>query len=148
MNNLVVIESGDLPELKQLYDVQKPLHATTTVLIDHFIKRFNKKPEWTKIVKFFSLNYDWKTTGSFVMINDRDDQIMFNTLEPAPFPSLHKIFELLHFDKPFELFADEIFETLLFDVIRKHDLEIVFNRKMKATLNEIDNEIDKQIHVE
>lgn len=125
MNNLVTIEEESLYELKKLYEVDKPLHVATTVAIGHFIKRFEKKPRWKEMVQFMSLDDNWRQTGTFVMVNGHDDVILFNTLEPAPYESLHKTLDLLHYDKPMSPeFFREIFRPIVLDVIRKKDLEI------------------------
>ncbi len=132
MDKLIVIERGRLPELKKLYDVHKPLHVATTVLIDHFIKRFDQKPEWTKTAKFFTLNDDdCKRTGTFVMVNGHDNCILFNTLELAPYKSLHKVLGSLNFEKPYDFFVRDDFATVMWDVIRKQNLQITFSVNVK-----------------
>lgn len=128
MDALTIIRQEDLLDLKNLYEADKPLHVVTTVAIGHFIERFKKKPEWTNIVKFWSLNDSWKETGTFVMINANDDHILFDTLEPAPHKSLHSILDLIDYVKPmvFICFRD-IFRPVVLDVIRVQNLEITFD---------------------
>lgn len=129
MDDLTLIQKEDLVYLKKLYEVDRPLHVVTTVAIGHFIARFAKKPEWTNIVKFWTLNDTWKETGTFAMINSNDGHILFNTLEPHPHESLRKTVELIDYDKPmvFICFRD-IFRPVLLDVIRVQNLEITFDR--------------------
>lgn len=125
---LSAILKEDLPNLKKLYEVERPLHVITTVAIGHFIERFKKKPEWTEKVTFWSLNDNWKVTGTFVMINTNDDHILFNTLEPSPYESLHKTLELINYDKAmvFICFRD-VFRPIVLDIIRVRNLEIIFD---------------------
>lgn len=128
MDGLSPIQKEDLPNLKKLYEAERPLHVVTTVAIGHFIERFKKKPEWSEIVTFWSLDDEWKQTGTFVMINTNDDHILFNTSEPSPYVSLHKTLQLINYDKPmvFICFRD-IFRPTVLDVIRVRNLEISFD---------------------
>lgn len=140
MNKLLVIETVLLPELKKLYDIDKPLHVATTTAIEHFIKRFEKKPEWTQLVKFFSLNNNWKQTGTFVMINGHDDQMLFNTLEPAPYNSLHTVLSLVHYDRQMLLRFRDTFEPVVLDVIRRQNLQIKSSSSSKYFYYNMENQ--------
>jgi hypothetical protein len=128
MYDLVAIQKNDLPNLKKLYEIDNALHAVTTVAIAHFIDRFNKKPEWAKIVTFLSLNDNWRKTGTFVMINEHDSHILLNTLESAPYATLHRTLQLINYVKPmvFICFRD-LFRPVVLDVIRVRNLEITFD---------------------
>ncbi|KAG4068589.1 hypothetical protein HA402_004930 [Bradysia odoriphaga] len=142
MDSLNIIGTEDLVYLKRLYDVDKPFHVVTTVAIGHFIQRFETKPEWTNIVKFWTLNDEWKKTGTFVMINSNDGHILFDTLEPNPYENLRKTLNLINYDKPmvFICFRD-IFRPLVLDVIRVQNLEITFDsgtRTAHGTLQDVD----------
>lgn len=132
MDGLSCINEKDLLNLKQLYEIEKPLHVVTTVAVGHFIERFRTKSEWTKIVTFWSLNDNWKRTGTFAMINTNDDHILFNTLEPAPYESLREVLKRLNYRKPmvFISFRD-IFRSVVFDVISEKKLEILFDRSTR-----------------
>lgn len=132
MDGLSIIDINDLPNLRKLYEIVKPLHAVTTVAIGHFMERFRMKPEWTKIVTFWSLNGNWKETGTFVMINAYDDHILFNTLEPAPYESLRKVLELINYEKPMVFISfREIFRSVVLAVISEKNLEILFDRSTR-----------------
>lgn len=128
MNGLLPISVEHLPTLRQLFEAQNPLQLVTTTAIGHFIERFKKKPEWSKIVTFWSVNDKWKETGTFAMINTHDDHIFFNTLEPFPYESLRKTLELIDYSRPmvFISFRD-IFRPIVFEVIRTRNLHITFD---------------------
>lgn len=133
MNDLSIILPEDLTILKNLYERDKPLHLVTTTAIGQCIDQLKKKPEWTKKVKFFSLNDNWRLTGTFAMVYTDDDQILFNTLEPAPYESLRETLEYMTYDKPmvFICFRD-IFRPIVFDVIRIRHLEVAFDSGTKV----------------
>lgn len=142
MDDLTSIGTEDLIVLKQLYEVKKPLHVVTTVAIGHFIKRFTDKPEWTNTVKFWSIENNWKETGTFVMINSNFGHIYFDTLEPFPHESLHKTLQLINYDKAqiFVCFRD-IFRPIVLDVVRVQNLNIVFDTGARAiydSLHDVD----------
>lgn len=141
MNKLLAIEEALLPDLKKLYDVHKPLHVATSVAIEHYIKRFEKKPEWTKLVKFFSLNDNWKQTGTFVMVNGHDDHILFNTLEPAPYNSLNTILDLVPYDRSMLLRFRNVFSPVVLDIIRRHNLEITSSVSYKNFYYYLENQL-------
>lgn len=62
------------------------------------------------------------------MVNENDQHIMFNTLEPPHHPTLRRTLELLDYqtEKVFISFRD-IFRPLVFDVMRVHNLEATFD---------------------
>lgn len=133
MNRLSVILKENLLILKKFYEIEKPLHVTTTVALNHFIERFRKRPEWSQLVTFLSYNDSWKKNGTFAMINRNDDHIFFNTLEESPYESLHRTLELINYDKPmvFICFRD-LFRPVVLDVIRVQNLELTFDSGAKS----------------
>lgn len=144
MNRLSVILKENLPNLRKLYEVERPLHVATTVALHHFIERFRKKPEWSESVTFWSFNDSWKKTGTFAMINRNDDHIFFNTLEAPPYKSLQRTLEVINYEKPmvFICFRD-IFRPMVLDVIRVQNLEITFDNGTKTMyLEHVDIEIE------
>lgn len=129
MASLEKISKQLLPQLKQIYRINWPLHAVAYVAIDHFINRFEKKPEWEGKVKFWALEGDdWQQSGTFVMVNENDQHVLFDTLEPSPYKTLHKTLQLLDYneEKVFVCFRD-ILRPLVLDVIRIRNLEITFD---------------------
>lgn len=137
MGSLAIILKNSLPNLKKLYEVDKPLHAVTTLAIRHFIERFDRKPEWEEKVKFLSLNDDWRKTGTFAMVNNNDNHIFFNTLEPWPYKSLRKTLDLLNYDQPIVFIGfRDIFRPVVFDVIRVQYLEMTFDTGTKNVYKE------------
>jgi hypothetical protein len=127
--SLLKLSSENLIHLSSIYrSANWPLHVVSVGAIEHFIRRFKKQPEWHEKVNFFSLNESWKKTGTFVMVNTNDQHVLFDTLEPTPFKTLRKTFEVLNFDdeKVFVSFRD-IFRPLVYDVIRVHNLEVTFD---------------------
>lgn len=142
MSSLIRITKESLPELRRIYKVDWPLHVVSYCAIDHFINRFENKPEWEEKVKIWTLNEDWKQTGTFAMVNENDQNILFNTLEPAPYPTLMRTLELLDYteQKAFICFRD-LFRPLVFDVMRVQNLEVTFDSgtRCMVTPQEITN---------
>lgn len=128
MAHLLKIDKPDLHHLKSLYQRDWPLHASSYAIVDHFIDRFDKQPEWEEKVKFWTLNDSWKATGTFAMVNDNDQHIFFNTLEDPPYGSMSRTLELLNMEeeKVFIAFRD-IFRPMIHDVIRVQNLEKTFD---------------------
>lgn len=128
MNSLQKIAKEDLPQLRDIFKADWPLQVVSYALIEHFIDRFEKKPEWEEKVKFLSLGDSWKKTGTFAVVNENDLNITFNTLEPAPYPILSRTLELLDYNQEmaFVSFRD-VFRSVVFDVLRVHNLEATFD---------------------
>jgi len=146
MDVLTAIKLDDLPDLRKLYEVDQQLHVMTTNVIGHFTQRFQKRPEWTKIVTFWSLNDNWRQTGTFVIINSHDDHIVFNTLELSPYSSLRKSLDLLNYSKPMAfLWFREIFRPTVLEVIHLQNLEITNERALKHTYMEYED-LNIEIH--
>lgn len=134
MNSFLVnISKKELPILKNLYEVDWPLHSVSYAAIEHFIDRFDKKPDWEKKVKFLTLNNDWQQSGTFLIVNENDQNIMFNTLEAPPHNSLRRALELLNYDQEmaFVCFRD-IFRPLIFDILRVRNLETTFDSSTRC----------------
>lgn len=133
MNSLVNIPKQQLPILRNLYRSNWPLHAVSYVAIEHFIERFDKKAEWQEKVKFMTISDDWQRSGTFAMVNENDQHILFNTLEAAPYSSLRKTLELLNYDQErvFICFRD-IFRPLVFDIVRVQNLEVTFDSSTRC----------------
>lgn len=141
MDGLTIIAEKDLPNLKTLYEIEKPLHAVTTVAIGHFIRRFIQKPEWREIVKFWSLNGNWKETGTFAMVNHMDDHILFNTLEQPPYDSLRRLLTLIEYKKPMVFISfREIFHSVVLHVISEKNLSILFDRSTRYLYYDVPDE--------
>lgn len=128
MCSLLRISKEELPYLRGLYEVERPLHIITVVAISHFIEHFENKPEWDEKIDFWTSSECWKQTGTFAMANKNDQHILFNTLEPWPYQSLHRTLELLNYDHKvvFICFRD-IFRPVVLDVIRVRNLQITFD---------------------
>lgn len=133
MSSLQKITKLQLVELRDLYRAEWPLHVATFSAIVHFMERFEKHPEWEEKVKFWTLNDEWKQSGTFAMVNENDNHILFNTLEPWPYSSLQRTLELLDYDEPkvFISFRD-IFRQIVHNVIRVQNLEIRFDSSTRC----------------
>lgn len=134
MNGLLRISKKFLPHLRDIYKTEWPLHAVSYAAIDHFIRRFEKHAQWEEKVKFWTLNNDWRITGTFAMVNDNDQHILFNTLESYPYPTLRRTLELLDYEqeKVFICFND-IFRPVVLDVMRVNNLESTFDSGSRIT---------------
>lgn len=133
MNSLLRITKQNLPQLGRIYRHHDwPLHIPSLTAIEHFIDRFEKLPQWEKKVKFVTFNDTWKQNGTFAMVNENSDHILFDTLEPWPFATLQKTLERLDIadNKVFVGFRD-IFRPLLDDILRIHNLEKTFDTGTK-----------------
>lgn len=125
MSALKKIPIERLPELRDSYKVDYPLHISTISTIQLFIDRFAKYPQWIDRVSFWSLNDDWHTCGAFIMTHDY--RIYFNTLEDFPFDNLRKALIKIDLKDDITTFVnirDEL-RPLLIDVIRVHHCEII-----------------------
>lgn len=133
MSSLIKISKQNLLILKRIYKIDWPLHVVSYCAIDHFINRFEKQPEWEDKVKVWSLNEDWRENGTFAMVNDNDQNILFNTLEPPPYSTLRRTLELLNYEgqKVFICFRD-LFRPLVLDVIRVQNLEATFDSSTRC----------------
>lgn len=128
MSELIRIQKDQLPQLRNLYRADWPSCVTSYAVIDHFIDRFNKHPNWEGKVKFWTLSDKWKASGTFAMINENDNYIMFDTIESWPFPTLQRTLELLNYDRETAFISfREIFRPLVLDVIRVQNLEATFD---------------------
>lgn len=125
--SLVQITIPELKELQEIYKVDWPLHIITHNTIKSFVHRFEKSPEWKAFVTFWSLNGDWKKNGTFVMVNKQ--MIFFNTLESAPHDEIKEVLMKLQYDKNMMFInTREIFKSLVYDVIEKLQLKILFDK--------------------
>lgn len=123
MEELINIPIEELPELRDLYKVNWPLHVSTHSTIQLFIDRFKNFPEWIRKVFFLSFK-DWKAHGAFVMtIGNR---IFFNTLEKFPFDILRRALMLIDLDDKttFVNIRDSL-RCIVLDLLRIHHLEVV-----------------------
>lgn len=123
---LVKIPTDELLELQELYKVDWPLHILTYNTFKIFINRHKKIPKWSEKIQFWSLNGDWRTNGTFVMVNDY--LMFFNTLESEPHGEISKALMLIRYPK-FSFFMDirDMFWPLLRDVIKKLQLRVISN---------------------
>lgn len=124
MEMLIPIPETDLPELKESYKVNWPLHITTTSTIQLFIDRLANYPEWKTKAQFLSYGKDWKSTGTFIMINE--NRIFFNTLESFPFSAALKALINVKFeDEMIFVNIRDSLRSVIFDVVRIQHLEVV-----------------------
>lgn len=66
-NKIVEIPFADLSRLKKLYKVEWPTHMSSYCVIDTCIRWLTQNPD-LKCLKVLSLNGDWETCGTFVVI--------------------------------------------------------------------------------
>lgn len=67
-NCLVEIPIETFPTLRDLYKVQWPQHVLSFSLIENCIRRIKVFPEQKENFKFYSLNGDWKSDGTFIFM--------------------------------------------------------------------------------
>lgn len=120
---LVRIPVEELVDLKEFYKVDWPLHILTYNNFKILIDRHRKSPKWSEKVQFLSLNGNWRTNGTFVMVNGHF--IFFNTLEAKPYGEIRKALMLLSYSK-LTMFIDirNIFGSMVHDVIKTLQLEV------------------------
>lgn len=66
--DLVEISIVKLAILRDKYKVERPKHIVAFALIDNLICRFSKFPESKENAKIYSLNDDWESDGTFVVV--------------------------------------------------------------------------------
>lgn len=133
MESLKIIPTGDLPDLRDLYKVDYPLHISTHSTVQLFIERFTKHPKWVSKVKFLSFHDDWRAHGAFIMIHG--NRVFFNTLEPFPFKNLTKALLLVEFEEKFTFVnIRDALRCVIAVVTRVHHYEIVSDIGTKCFL--------------
>lgn len=132
MKGLVRIATKNLEVLKGVCKIDWPLHVVSYSAIDHFINRFRQHPSWEENVKFWTLNDEWRQSGTFVMENAIFGHILFNTFQSWPHQSLRKLLESLNYEheKVFVCFNDE-FRSVVNDIVRVKNLEVTFDSGAK-----------------
>lgn len=123
---LTRILASDLQIYRRLYQLKWPKFLVTCGLLDHFIDRFKKLPEWEDKVQFLKLDKPEINDGTFVFINGQ--HVYFDTLEEAPFDTLQSVMNQLDYseEKVF-IGVRDVFRPFLDDLIRVHHLERTFD---------------------
>ena len=130
---LTKILTSDLQIYRRLYQSKWPKFLVTCGLLDHFIDRFEKFPEWQKKVQFLKLDGSDINDGTFVFINGQ--HVYFDTLEEAPFDTLNSLMNELDYtqEKVF-IGVRDAFRPFLDDLIRVHHLERTFDLGTRCLL--------------
>lgn len=130
---LTKILASDLHIYRRLYQLKWPKFLVTCGLLDHFIDRFQKFPEWEEKVQFLKLGGDEINDGTFVFINGQ--HVYFDTLEEAPFDILNSVMNQLDYseEKVF-IGVRDVFRPFLDNLIRVHHLERTFDLGTRCLL--------------
>jgi hypothetical protein len=130
---LTKILASDLPIYRRLYQLKWPKYLVTCGLLDHFIDRFQKFPEWEEKVQFLKLEGSEINDATFVFINEQ--HIYFDTLEEPPFDKLNSLMNKLDYseEKVF-IGVRDAFRPFLDDLIRIHHLERTFDLGTRCML--------------
>lgn len=143
---LTKILASDLHIYRRLYQLNWPKYLVTCGLLDHFIDRFQKFPEWEDKVQFLKLEGSQINDVTFVFINGQ--HIYFDTLEEAPFETLNNLMKQLDYsqEKVF-IGVRDVFRPFLDDLIRVHHLERTFDLGTRCLLMlaEVTPEIIKRV---
>lgn len=133
MESLENISVENLPDLRDIYKIDWPLHIATHSTLQVFIDRFAKFPEWIKKVQFLSLNDVWRSSGAFIMVHE--NRVFFNTLEAFPFSCLRKLLLILDLGETvtFVNIRDSL-RSVLFDTIRIQHFEVISDIGSKSFL--------------
>lgn len=133
--SLKKLETKSLGNLKELFAINYPKHLNTTSIIQVFIERIEKYPQWNERVDFLVNDDDsWRSNGVFILIIKRS-KIYFDTLEDAPYPALKNALVALKMEEnaTFINISDRL-RSLLLDIIRIQHLKIIHDIGTKAFL--------------
>lgn len=91
----------ELTFLRELYAKNVPKYVPVVGLLDHFIDRFEKHPEWMDKIDFFTIDESTLRSGTFLMHYAMIDTtcISFNSLEAAPYRNLEHLLNSLSYSK-------------------------------------------------
>jgi len=130
---LTKILASDLHIYRRLYQLNWPKYLVTCGLLDHFIDRFQKFPEWEDKVQFLKLEGSQINDATFVFINGQ--HVYFDTLEEAPFDTLNNLMKQLDYSQE-RVFIGvrDVFRPFLDDLIRVHHLERTFDLGTRCLL--------------
>jgi hypothetical protein len=129
----VKISVDQLPQLRDLYKRNWPLHIATHSTISLFHNRFLDHPQWIDRVEFLSFENAWKSTGTFVMI--QDNRVFFNTLEEFPFEMLRRLlFGIELDDETAFINIRDLLRPIIYDTLRVHYFEVVSDMGTKSFL--------------
>lgn len=146
---LTKIIKSDLKIYRRLYQAEWPKYLVSFGLLDHFIDRFNKLPEWEEKVQFLKTKESDINDGTFVFING--PHVYFDTLETPPYSKLEKLMNKLDYsqEKVF-IGVRDVFRPFIHDLIRIQYLEKTFDTGTKCMLmyHEVKLEILKDIEIE
>lgn len=121
--NIVEISVDQLPELRDLYKKDWPLHIATYSTIQVYLDKA-KKLQSLKKIHFVSFEGFWRKSGAFVMQDE--NRVYFNTLEDFPFDGLKRLLLLIEFSDAIALInIRDLLRPLIFDLIRFHHFEVI-----------------------
>ncbi|XP_055550857.1 uncharacterized protein LOC129733217 isoform X2 [Wyeomyia smithii] len=97
---LTVISPADWPELRDLYRDNWPCNLVAYHTVDNFIRWHRKDPS-IKNLTFYSLNNNWRTDGTYVIV-DRY-QLFVYTLAPSSSDVVERALHLLDWNRGFKV---------------------------------------------
>lgn len=130
---LLKIAKNQLPAYRAAYYTRNwPKHVLTVGLLDHYINRFKKHPEWEDKVNFYKTDSDIDD-ASFVF--DNGFFIYFDSLTNNH-QKLKAVIGRLNFqyEKIFHCIRDD-FKDLVHEIIKEHSLEKIFDLGARAVFN-------------
>ncbi len=127
--------------LKNLYKVNWPKYVPTFALLEHFIERFAKHPEWQEKVKFLTINESSLQGGTFLMIYC-NYIVSFNSLEAEPYTNLEKLLNDLDFSEEKKFWAMELHHVEVVEkIVKLQNLEKTFDETSKCTFHALNQDV-------
>lgn len=124
--SLKKLKIENLRNLKELFSINYPKHLNTTSIIQVFIERIEKYPQWIERVEFLVNDDDsWRTSGIFILVID-GSKIYFDSLEDAPYKELQSVLMSFKINETatFINISDRL-RGLLLKIIRIKHLKII-----------------------
>ncbi len=132
---------AEIKFLKNLYKVNWPKYVPTFALLEHFIERLEKYPEWQDKVNFLTINEDSLKCGTFLMIYC-NYIVNFNSLEAEPYTNLEKLLNNLDFSEEKKFWAMELHHVEVVEkIVKLKNLEKTFDDSSKCTFYDLNRDI-------